>query len=231
VTATNTGGSTASVSAASAAVVNAAPVNQIAPTIGGTTTVGQTLTAHSLLSDWSNSPTSLTYQWNRAGTPIGGATAATYVLVTADADHTLTVTVIATNSGGSSVPATSAPTASIIDLIPTINTPPSIQGTPQAGTPITLTDATWNNSVTSRAYQWKVGGTNATGQGAQQQTYTPVPGDVGSTLTVTVTATNSGGTSVPSTSAPSATVVAAGTGGVMDFSQAIDSSLLTVIVA
>jgi hypothetical protein len=232
VTPTNTGGTGApSTSAASGAVIDVIPTNSIAPTITGTTTVGQLLTAHSLLTDWANRALSLTFQWNRAGTPIGSATSSTYTPVTADAGNTLTVSVVATNSGGSSSPATSAATSSIIDLIPTINTAASIPGIPQVGIPITSIDATWNNSVTSRAYQWKVAGVNATGVGATMQTYTPVIGDVGSTLTVTVTATNTGGSSAPSTSAASAAVVSSGVGGKLDFTQAIDSPLITLIAA
>src|SRR5262245_4254513 len=41
----------------------AAPQSASAPTIEGNTTVGQTLTATN--GNWSNSPTSFTYQWQR----------------------------------------------------------------------------------------------------------------------------------------------------------------------
>jgi hypothetical protein len=73
--------------------------------------VGQTLTATT--GTWTHNPTSFTYQWNRAGTAIGGATASTYVPVTGDLGNTLTVSVVATNSGGSSSPATSAATRAV----------------------------------------------------------------------------------------------------------------------
>jgi hypothetical protein len=119
----------------------------------------------------------------------------------------LTVTVIASNAAGASAPAISAATGQVIDILPVIATPPSISGPVASGIPITATDATWTNSVTSLAYQWKVGGVNATGAGATSLTYTPVAGDIGSTLTITVTATNSGGTSSPSTSAASVAVI------------------------
>ena len=71
-------------------------MNTALPTISGTAQVGQTLTATT--GTWTNSPTSFTYQWNRAGTPIAGATASTYVPVTADIGNTLTVSVTAANS-------------------------------------------------------------------------------------------------------------------------------------
>lgn len=92
--------------------VTGIPVNTAIPTISGAAQVGQTLTAST--GTWTQSPASFTYQWNRGGTPIGGATSSTYVPVTADIGSTLTVSVIATNSFGSSAPATSAPTSAVI---------------------------------------------------------------------------------------------------------------------
>lgn len=58
-------------------------------------------------------PSSFAYQWNRAGAPISGATASTYVPVPADAGYVLTVSVIATNAAGPSLPATSAATSMV----------------------------------------------------------------------------------------------------------------------
>ena len=74
------------------------PVNISIPTISGIAKVGQTLTATT--GTWTHNPTSFTYQWKRAGTPISGATASTYVPVTGDVGNTLTVSVVAANSGG-----------------------------------------------------------------------------------------------------------------------------------
>jgi hypothetical protein len=81
------------------------PVNSVAPAITGTETEGNTLTCSS--GTWSKSP-SFTYQWNRSGTAIAGATSATYDLVTADVDETLTCTVKATNAHVSAVAVTAA---------------------------------------------------------------------------------------------------------------------------
>ena len=92
------------------AASGAAPVNTAAPTISGTPQVGQTLTASQ--GTWSNTPTSYAYQWNRAGTPISGATSSTYVPVSGDIGSTLTVTVTAMNGTGSAS-ATSAATAAV----------------------------------------------------------------------------------------------------------------------
>jgi len=87
------------------------PANTVAPSITGTTTVGSTLTAAD--GTWTGrfAPV-LTRQWNRSGVAITGATAATYVLVSADLGETITVTVTGENSVGR-VAATSAATAAI----------------------------------------------------------------------------------------------------------------------
>lgn len=74
------------------------PSNEVAPSISGTAQVGQTLTVTP--GTWTGSPT-LTYQWTRDGSPIGGATATTYVLVTADLGTDVAVTETATNDDGS----------------------------------------------------------------------------------------------------------------------------------
>jgi hypothetical protein len=80
--------------------------------------VGDVLTAAP--GNWTSSPTSYAYQWQRctpAGsgcTPISGATGATYQLVGADVGTTLVVTVTATNYAGTSAPADSAATAVVV---------------------------------------------------------------------------------------------------------------------
>lgn len=92
----------------------AAPVNTAIPAISGAATVGQTLTTTN--GSWSGSPTSFSYQWNRCDTSgvncsgINGASASTYKIVSADAGSTVTSSVTASNSAGSTT-ATSSPTA------------------------------------------------------------------------------------------------------------------------
>jgi len=82
------------------AAAPSAPANTAVPVISGTTTEGSTLSTTD--GTWTGSPTpSYAYQWKRGGANIGGATASTYLLVTADIAATITVTVTATNAGGS----------------------------------------------------------------------------------------------------------------------------------
>lgn len=77
-----------------------APVNLTAPIVSGSGVVGQTLTTTN--GTWSGTlPFTYTYQWQRNGSPISGATSSTYVLVSADAGANVSCVVTATNSKGS----------------------------------------------------------------------------------------------------------------------------------
>src|SRR5205085_8375222 len=82
---------------AAAAAGQVAPANTAPPTITGTPTVGQTLTASN--GTWSNSPTSYAYQWLRCNATggscvnVANGTQKTYTLVGADRDHTIRVRV------------------------------------------------------------------------------------------------------------------------------------------
>lgn len=96
-----------------------APQNVSSPVISGTPQVGQTLSASN--GSWTNSPTSYAYQWNRAGTPITGATSAIYVPISADVGNALSITVTATNSAGSAT-STSAATSAISAAAPVLAT-------------------------------------------------------------------------------------------------------------
>lgn len=91
------------------------PTSATLPSISGTPTVGQTLSASS--GTWSGStPMSYSYGWVRCASsggscsPISGAASATYTQTSADAGSTIRVTVSATNAAGSAT-ATSAATA------------------------------------------------------------------------------------------------------------------------
>ncbi|MFI4977304.1 MAG: hypothetical protein ACHQC8_01280, partial [Solirubrobacterales bacterium] len=192
------------------------PVNSGPPSIGGSTKSGQTLTAEP--GTWSGSPTSFTDQWQRCDAAGAGcsaisvATASTYLLVGADVGATLRVSVIASNGGGESTPATSAQTAAVAaQPRPQNSSPPTIMGTAQQGQTLTEAHGTWTNEPTSFAYQWLQcdgSGTNcAPISGATSQTYVPVAGDIGRTIKVQETASNAAGPGSPATSSATAVVV------------------------
>ncbi len=223
-TATNEGGATTAASNPTAKVQKAeaeppppppAPVVKTLPTISGTDTEGDTLTATN--GTWENGPTGYEYQWqdcNTSGsscTSITAATAGTHKLTAADTGHTLRVIVTATNEGGST-PATSAATATVAKALPPKpkdKTVPTISGTTTEGDTLTATNGTWENNPTGYKYQWQ--DCNATGgnclniAGANANAHKLTAADVGDTLRIVVTATNEGGPTT-ATSNPTAKV-------------------------
>lgn len=95
------------------------PINTAAPVVTGTPLEGETLAAST--GTWLRSPTSYAYQWNRDGSPIGGATGSTYALATADVGADVAVTVTATNDEGSA-DADSAPVGPVAPAQPSVIT-------------------------------------------------------------------------------------------------------------
>jgi hypothetical protein len=89
---------------------------------------------------------------------------------------------------------------------------PSISGTAQQAQTLTASAGSWSGSPTSYAYQWRrcdtAGAACTAIAGATGASYAAAAGDVGSTLRVSVTATNAGG-STAATSAATALVAAA----------------------
>ncbi|MFL5929771.1 MAG: DNRLRE domain-containing protein, partial [Gaiellaceae bacterium] len=204
ITASNAAGSATASSAQTALVGAAAPVNTALPTISGTSQDGRVLTASP--GTWSGTPPiSFTYQWRRcdgAGNNCSNivlATQQSYTLTSADVGSTIRVAVTAANSGGSAG-ATSAQTA-VVTAAPPVNTAlPAITGTAQDGQTLTASTGTWSGTAPiSYAYQWRrcdsAGSSCADVAGAINATYTLTGADVGSTLRVAVTASNSAGSS------------------------------------
>jgi hypothetical protein len=187
---------------------------------------------------WTNTPVSYAYQWSRCAsgscTFILGATSAGYTAVSADIGNALQVAVTATNSGGATTasavptavvqaaspspsPSPSPPPSSRPPAAPTVAAPlnagrPEIGGTPEAGQTLSASAGTWTNTPTTYGYQWlRCASANCSPiTGATAPTYTTAGLDIGQTLEVTVTATNSGG-STGATSAPTPIVQAAPT--------------------
>jgi hypothetical protein len=83
----------------------AAPANIALPVISGKAKAGSTLKCSA--GSWTQDPSSFKYQWSRDGTPIAGATRASYKVQTSDEQLKLTCAVVAVNLKGPSSPAIS----------------------------------------------------------------------------------------------------------------------------
>uniref|UniRef100_UPI0004626B23 excalibur calcium-binding domain-containing protein n=1 Tax=Arthrobacter sp. TB 26 TaxID=494420 RepID=UPI0004626B23 len=172
-----------------------------APRITGTAKIGYTLTATP--GAWSPAPVTLRYQWYRAGVAISGANAITYKPTSADAGATLTVRVIASKTGYTTVGKTSAATAAVTNES-LAGAAPRITGTAKIGYTLTATPGAWSPAPVTLRYQWYRAGVAISG--ANAITYKPTSADAGATLTVRVIASKTGYTTVGKTSAATAAV-------------------------
>ncbi len=239
VTATGTSGTDSVASAPTLVIVSEpiAPINVIAPTIEGNLTAGDTLTAER--GTWLGSePITYGYQWQKCDKEgeecanISGATADTYTLPEGDVGSTLQVVVSASNSHGSAN-AASYPTEVVgASGVPAASEGPVIEGTAKVGERIFTGNGKWSGSrPLSYYYEWErcnTAGESCTAiEGATKPSYTVVSGDVGSTLRVKVTASNTLG-NAGAVSAP-AIVSAAGEASVeraIEIAQETDPSVL-----
>jgi large repetitive protein len=206
VTAKNPGGQNSATSAAAGPVLPPSPTigNQLPVIGGGTPQQGHTLNVTD--GNWNNSATSLsfTYEWedcdsNGANcTTITGATSNSYTPQASDVGSRIVAVVTASNAGGQNS-SSSAPTAPILPASPVIATAPGISGTAQQGRTLSVSNGTWTSSdpkPLTFAYQWQDcdgSGNNCTSIGTNSSSYTVRAADVNQYISVTVTASNSGG--------------------------------------
>ena len=175
------------------------PSNTALPAIAGEPEQGQVLSAST--GSWSGTqPIGYAYQWQRCDpsgancTPVGSASS-TYTLAPADVGSTIVVAVTASNSAGSAT--TSSVPTTVVAASPPVNTgaPPAISGSARQGQTLTASTGGWSGAQPIRyAYQWQrcdTSGANCTPVGSAGSTYTLAPADVGSTIVVAVTASNS----------------------------------------
>jgi|GEM_PF-2498572 len=174
------------------------PVNTAAPMISGEARVGSALTASEGI--WEGAST-FAFQWARCSgascSPIAGATSPSYTPTSADEGQQLRVEVTATGEGGKALAS-----STLSDGVkpgpppaPTNTGLPQVSGEARETETLTGTAGNWAGAPTSFAYQWlrcsSASGTNcAPIPGATTSTYTAVHDDVGSTLRLSVTATN-----------------------------------------
>ena len=177
------------------------------PTIVGAPVAGQLLAA--VPGTWQGGkPLTFTYQWrscDAAGancTAIPSATGESYRPAGTDVGHSLKVVVTAASEAGQAT-AVTAPTAAVApagtstSAQPTNLKPPLIAGEAQVGQVLTSSVGTWTGSPTKFTYRWRR--CNASGASclaiphATGPRRTLTPDDIGSTLSLVVTATGKGG--------------------------------------
>lgn len=199
-----------------------ATANRVKPTLSGTARVGQTLTLDKGV--WSPADATLTVQWmsqDGTATPvaIASATGDTYVLAAADQGKS----VFARVTGSATLTADTAkvvpvakcgPIEALCDVgkpaaksSPTKTADPTITGTPQVGVELTAGNDAWSEAST-RQYQWYADDVAIDRAGANAAKFTPTTAEVGKKLKVKVwaTATASGLTGIPATTAETAAV-------------------------
>ena len=200
------------------------PVNTAVPTVTGTQTLGQTLTATA--GTWQATPAaSYSYQWQDCDSTgancanIAGATASSYVVTAGDGGKTVGVVLTATNTLGSMAASVAFPPGTLTNTVL-----PSI-GAVQQGVAAVAQNGSWTGFPSSYTYQWQAcnsGGTSCSNiTGATANTYIPSASNVGATLRVIVTAVNASGSlsATSNASAPAAGLISQFTAGLNAGSQ------------
>lgn len=170
-----------------------------AATVSGSARVGGTLDVTT--SGWPAGST-LTYRWERDGATIPDATGKSYRLVAADQGRSIRVVVTAEAEGFE--PSTAESSAVKIAAGTLSTATPRISGTARVGTTLTVVTGSWT-SGTTLSYQWFVDGKAISGQTAR--TFKPRSVDLGKAVSVRVTGTLAGYSTVAKTSARSKAVV------------------------
>ena len=187
-----------------------------APTINGTTQVGEVLEVNtSGIADADGlANTTFGYQWLADDTDIAGATGLTYILAPADEGKSISVRVSFTDDAGNEETLTSAAT-DVVLAAPASTSPatgvPTISGTARVGETLTantsgIADADGLSNV-QYEYQWLAD--DADIAGATNATYTLVDADEGKAISVSVSFTDDAGNDETLTSAATAAVAGA----------------------
>ena len=167
-------------------------VSAATPSISGTVQVGRTVSA--VTGSWT-AGTSFAYQWLKDGAAITGATKASYAIPASLAGAKLSVKVTGSKAGYTSVSKTSA--AKVVAKATLVAAKPAVKGTAKVGQRLTANPGKWT-AGTSFAYQWLRNGKAI--KGATKSAYKVANADIGARLSVKVTGSKAGYTSVSKTS-------------------------------
>lgn len=159
--------------------------------------VGATLTSTTGI--WTSVPavSSYVYQWQRSAdgtdanySDIAGATGLNYVVTSLDVGFRLKIKVTATNTNGTG---TVFSTATLVSMVGYNISAPIVRGTFVVGQVLEASDGTWFSPYAIvLGFQWRRDGVSITSNGVSS-TYTLVNADIGTTITVTVTASTQQG--------------------------------------
>jgi hypothetical protein len=173
------------------------------PTISGTARVGQKLTAAA--GTWGPAPVSLSYQWLRNGSAISGATKSTYTLTASDSGDRVSVRVTGTKAGYTTASRTSASKAVAAGSLTAKSA--TLSGSAKVGKKLAAQTGTWGPAPVKLSYQWLRDGKAI--KGATKSTYLLSASDRGHRVSVRITGSKTGYTTVSKTS--TSKTVAAGT--------------------
>ncbi len=196
--------------AASATSAQTATVPTVDYTATGTPSVSTSATVGVELSvspgTWSPATDSYEYQWLRDGDNITGATDATYTPVSDDLGKKISVRVTGVKVGYTRESSTSNQTDAVIaaDFVPGT---PAVSGTTIVGSGLWADAGTWDPTPDSYGYQWLRNGSEISG--ATGELYRLVAADLGTKISVRVTAHKTGLDDASATSAQTDTVTAA----------------------
>ena len=206
--------------------VNDGPTGSVG--ISGTAIEDQVLTASNTLAD-DDGLGSISYQWQRDGVAISGATASTYTLTDNDVGTQITVVASYTDDQGQLESVSSDPTAVVSNINdePTGNV--SINGSAIEDQVLTASNTLADDDgLGSISYQWQRDGVAISG--ATASTYTLTDNDVGTQITVVASYTDDQGQLESVSSDPTAVVSNINdepTGNVSINGSAIEDQVLT----
>lgn len=151
------------------------------PTLTGTPRVGRVLSAGT--TTWGPGTVTRSYRWLRNGTPISGATGASYKLVAADLGTKVSVRVTGTKTGYPTVVRTSAARTVALGLL--TSSTPKVTGTPVVGRLLKAYAGTWGPGTVATTFRWYRNGVAV--KGATGSSYRLTKADRGKRVTVRVT--------------------------------------------
>lgn len=191
-TASRTGYDTATKTSAATAAVTGGSMSAPTPKISGTAKVGNTLKVTA--GTWVPSEASLSYQWYANSTPIKDATRTSYTLTSAELGKAITVEVSGELDGYAALTRTSKATAKVVaTTAKTLTVKLKIRGKRDVGRTLSV-DQTWSRSKVKVTYQWYRDGKKV--KVATKSTFKLTKHSLGKRITVLVTGTRSGYTTL-----------------------------------